>query len=133
MELKWTPALSIGHDMIDSQHIELFSLFDKFIEGCAKGEGKPTLLKLHASLKEYTNTHFRAEEALMQGSNYPGLARHQREHQKFQKDISEISGQISDQGPTLISLVQTNKALVSWLVNHVQETDQKFGRFLNEG
>ena len=133
MELKWTPALSIGNDMIDRQHRELFGFFDMFLEGCAHGEGKATLLKLHGRLKEYTITHFRAEEALMQRSNYPGLARHQREHQRFQQDISDLSGKISDQGPTLMSLVQTNKALVTWLVNHVQETDQHFGRFLTEG
>ena len=32
MEIKWTSALKIGHHIIDSQHIELFSLFDEFVD-----------------------------------------------------------------------------------------------------
>ena len=132
MELTWTPALMIGHDMIDSQHIELFSVFDKFVDGCAIGEGKETLRKLHNSLREYTKIHFREEEALMQRYKYPELSQHKREHQRFQNDLLELSRQFSDQGPTLMNLVQTNKALVSWLVNHVQNTDLRFGDFIKE-
>ena len=132
MELTWTPALKIGHDEIDRQHVELFGLFDAFVEGCASGRGKETLIKLHKSLKEYAVSHFRDEEALMLKSGYPGIEQHKREHRKFQRDIQELNGKIGAQGITLIDLVQTNKVLVNWLVNHVRDTDQKFGVFLSE-
>lgn len=133
MKLTWSPDLRIGHDMIDSQHIELFSIFDKFVEGCSIGEGKETLLKLHNSLRDYSKIHFQEEETLMQRHNYPKLSQHKRAHQKFEKDLLALSRGISDQGPTLMSLVQTNKTLVSWLVNHVQDTDQQFGDFIKSG
>ena len=133
MELSWTPALRIGHDIIDNQHKELFSVFDNFVEGCAIGEGKETLLKLHKKLDDYTMTHFQEEEALMQRYKYPELPQHKRAHQKFQKDLLELSREISEKGPTLMNLVQTNKALVSWLVNHVQDSDQRFGDFIKKG
>ena len=132
MELTWTPALRIGNEMIDSQHVELFGFFDKFVDGCANGKGKETLIDLHKSLKEYANSHFRDEEALMQSSGYPDIEQHKREHRKFQRDMSELREKISAHGVTLIDLVQTNKALVGWLVNHVKEVDQKFGSFLND-
>lgn len=132
MEIKWTPALKIGHDIIDRQHIELFNLFDKFVEGCAKGRGKDSLLELHQSLQEYVQNHFRDEEALMAKEGYPGLERQIREHKKFQKEILELGKKISMQGVTLMELVQTNKLLVNWMVNHVQDVDQKFGDYLRE-
>ena len=132
MEIKWTPALKIGHDVIDSQHIELFSLFDEFVDGCAKGRGKASVLELYQSLKEYIEKHFRDEEALMASSGYPGLEKQKREHKKFQRQISELGTTISRQGVTLIELVQINKLLVNLLVNHVQDVDQKFGEYLRK-
>jgi hemerythrin len=51
MELTWTPALRIGNEMIDNQHAELFGFFDKFVDGCASGRGRETLIDLHKSLK----------------------------------------------------------------------------------
>jgi hemerythrin len=132
MEIKWTSALKIGHHIIDSQHIELFSLFDEFVDGCAKGQGKVSVVELYQSLKEYVEKHFRDEEALMASSGYPGLEKQKREHQKFQRQVTELGDTISRQGVTLIELVQMNKLLVNWLVNHVQDVDQKFGEYLRE-
>lgn len=130
MELSWNPSLKIGHDLIDSQHVELFRLFDEFIAGSARGEGKDALLALHKSLKDYTTEHFSAEEALMAEAEYPKLEQHRREHQRFKDELAAIRSQISQQGPGLMTLIQTNKALVSWLVNHVKEKDQGFGDYL---
>ena len=132
MELTWTPDLSIGHDRIDKQHIELFGLFDEFIAGSARGEAKETLIALHDRLKEYAEVHFAEEEALMQQAGYPQLAQHKRAHDTFRNRLASIRQQIAEQGPTLMNLIETNKALVSWLVNHVKEVDQNFGRFLND-
>ncbi|MDH3809350.1 MAG: hemerythrin family protein [Desulfuromonadales bacterium] len=132
MEIKWTPALKIGHAVIDNQHIELFSLFDEFVEGCAKERGKVSVVELYQSLKDYVEKHFRDEEALMASSGYPGLEKQKREHQKFQRQVSELGSTISRQGVTLIELVQMNKLLVNLLVNHVQDVDQKFGEYLRK-
>ena len=132
MEIKWTPALKIGHAVIDNQHIELFSLFDEFVEGCAKERGKVSVVELYQSLKDYVEKHFRDEEALMASSGYPGLEKQKREHQKFQRQVSELGSTISRRGVTLIELVQMNKLLVNLLVNHVQDVDQKFGEYLRK-
>lgn len=132
MEITWTPSLRIGHDKIDEQHVELFGLFDALVEGSVKGEAKETLIVLHDRLKEYAEVHFRDEEALMQQANYPKFAQHKRAHDTFRNRLAEIRQQISTQGPTLMVLIETNKALVSWLVNHVKEVDQLFGQYLSE-
>jgi hemerythrin len=132
MEIKWTSALEIGHDVIDSQHIELFGLFDKFVDGCAKGQGKDSLVELHQSIQVYVENHFRDEEALMEKSGYPGLEQQKREHLKFSREVTELGETISRQGVTLIELVQTNKLLVNWLRSHVQNVDQAFGDYLRD-
>lgn len=130
MELSWNSSLLIGHDLIDSQHVKLFRLFDEFIEGSAHGAGKDALLELHQALKDYTTEHFQAEEVLMEEAGYPKTGQHRRDHQRFKGDLAALRVQISQQGPSLMNLVQTNKTLVSWLVNHVQDKDQSFGDFL---
>lgn len=132
MQLEWTPALSVGHKQIDKQHQELFQAFDDFIRGCARGEAKETLLKLHGYLQKYVDEHFRDEEALMTRCGYPDLEGQKRDHQKFQGRLAELRRDLEGDSPTLPVLVQTNRALVSWLVNHVQEKDRQLGQFLNE-
>ena len=120
MEITWTPDLRIGHDQIDEQHIQLFGLFDEFIAGSVRGEARETLMVLHECLKEYAEVHFAEEEALMQQAGYPQLAQHKRAHDMFRNRLAAIREQIAAQGPTLMNLVETNKTLVSWLVNHVK-------------
>ena len=132
MELVWTPALSIGHEEIDKQHIALFGFFRDFVDGCSQGEAKETLIELHARLKDYAEHHFALEEALMQQVKFPDLDLHRRKHQSFSKRLADIRQQISSEGPTLMNIIQTNKALVTWLVQHVQDLDQSFGEYLKE-
>ena len=132
MQLTWNPALSIGNEEIDKQHIALFGFFGDFVDGCSRGEAKDKLLELHDRLKDYVEHHFQAEEALMQQVNFPDLIEHRRKHQSFRLRLSDIRQQISSQGPTLMNIIHTNKALVSWLVQHVQDLDQTFGEYLKE-
>lgn len=132
MELNWTPALSIGHEEIDSQHIALFKHFRDFVDGCSQGDAKETLIELHARLKDYADQHFAAEEALMQQVGFPDLDMHRRKHQVFRQRLADIRQQIAAQGPTLMNIIQTNKTLVTWLVEHVQELDQSFGAYLKQ-
>ena len=132
MELHWTPALSIGHAEIDNQHIALFRHFREFIDGCSQGDAKDVLIELHARLKEYADQHFAAEEALMQKVGFPDLEQHRRKHQVFRQRLVDLRQQISSQGPTLMNIIQTNKTLVTWLVEHVQDLDQIFGEYLKQ-
>lgn len=130
MRLTWSPSYSIGHELIDRQHIQLFTYFDEFLTASSQGAAKQALIEVHSRLDEYTKVHFSAEEKLMRDSGYPELAQHRRQHLSFQKRLAELRQQILEQGPTLMVLVQTNKALVDWLINHVQTQDQKVGEFL---
>lgn len=132
MRLEWTPALSFGHQKIDAQHQALFKAFDDFIRGCARGEARETLKALHGYLQQYVEEHFREEEAVMQQHGFPGLTHHKREHQSFCSRLVALRDDLSGDAATLSVLVQTNKALVAWLVHHVQEMDQQLGRFLKE-
>ena len=132
MELNWTPSLSVGHEEIDKQHIALFGFFRDFVDGCAKGDAKDTLIELHDRLQGYVEQHFAAEEALMEKVGFPDLEQHRRKHQVFRQRVADIRQQISSQGPTLMNLIQTNKTLVAWLTEHVQDLDQSFGAYLKK-
>lgn len=130
MELTWTPDLAIGHNSIDRQHIQLFGYLDEFAEGCTKGSARETLISLFGKLKDYANAHFCEEEKLMQTVNYPEIEKHQREHGVFKKDLMMLKNKITAENITILDVIQMNKFLVSWLVNHVKESDQRLGVFL---
>ena len=80
--IAWTPSLSTGNEVLDEQHKAIFRWLAE-LDSAASDER--TLFGAYAMtrLKNYTRSHFAAEEALMKASGYPGLADHIAEHESF--------------------------------------------------
>ena len=73
----WNETYSIGVTEIDAQHRRLFSLADELHSAMNAGKGKAVLRKVLHDLITYTQTHFAAEERMMQKCGYPDC-RHTR-------------------------------------------------------
>ena len=75
-------------------------------------------------LKEYTERHFKNEEAYMERIQYEGLPAQLRAHEAFIDKISNIDLDAVDGNPKdyLQSLIEF---LLGWLINHILYTDKK--------
>jgi hemerythrin len=62
--------------------------------------------------------------------NYPEYANHKSYHDQFVKDLSLLKTQLDNEGLKLNLVVQTNKLLVDWLINHIKKVDKALGEFL---
>lgn len=112
----------IIHDTNDLIHAEL--LHDKYDE----------IMRLLAELKDYTEVHFRDEEALMERIHYPELDAQKRAHTAFVErlveiDLSELDDMDDNQQEYLIDLIQF---LAGWLINHILGSDKKIGDYMRE-
>ncbi|MCK5236434.1 MAG: hemerythrin family protein [Deltaproteobacteria bacterium] len=130
MALKWTEALSVGVKEIDSEHIELFDRFNKFLASMGPDKRDESLKETLGFLEDYVVKHFNHEEEFMDTYDYPKKDEHKALHADFKKKLNEIKTTLDTEGVGLGLIVETNRFLSNWLVNHISTIDKEFGAFL---
>jgi hemerythrin len=134
MEHQWTQDLSIGVELIDNQHKELFQQVALLRSALQKGEGRGAVLKTIAFLQEYADAHFQAEEDLMRRHNYHGILEQTRAHELFRKELSDFHKKLTmleSRGEvTALLAIEFERRMSRWLVEHIGTVDKKLGTFL---
>jgi len=83
---------------------------------------------IYEEIVEYTKTHLKNEEVLLEKCGYSDTAIHKMVHSKLTKQVLDKQKEIND-GKSLISMDVMN-FLKSWLIDHIQNTDKKYSAFL---
>ncbi|MGB8226367.1 MAG: hemerythrin domain-containing protein, partial [Sedimentisphaerales bacterium] len=73
---EWTDELSVGNELIDSQHKRLIGFINDFYNAADKDNNEAAIRKAVGNLTYYVKTHFSDEENLMEKYNYPQLELH---------------------------------------------------------
>ncbi len=127
---QWNESYSVQVTSLDHQHQTLFTTINELQDALRVGHGKDVVGKVLTKLIDYTKSHFAAEEAILERNGYPGLAEHRAAHKalvtevlKFQKEFESGNAGIT---------VEVMHFLQKWLTEHIQNTDKKYGQFLNE-
>ena len=128
--MTWDKRYSVGVKSIDSQHTVLFGLINDLHDAMLKGEGKSMTGSLLKKLADYSQTHFVAEEKMMETANYPMLAEHQAKHRELIKKVDGYSARF-ERGEAALNLHLMN-FLRDWLTTHFMEVDHEYGPFLND-
>jgi len=127
--LTWDTSYSVNVQRCDEQHQKLFSLINALHDAMSVGRGRSVVAPIVQELAQYTQTHFQAEEALLQQTNYPNLPTHLAEHKKFIDQVGRFQQDI-DAGMTGNSIAIVG-FLQSWLTNHIKQTDRQYAAHLN--
>lgn len=130
MLIEWNEELATGHGAIDEQHRELIGRFSALLNACNQGKGREEVGRLLTFMAEYVRSHFAMEEGLQRRYHYPEYAAHKEEHHGFIQDLRELEHRFSAEGATLSLVIQTNQAMVGWLIRHINGTDRKLAAFL---
>lgn len=88
-----------------------------------------SLFELLKNLQYYTESHFSAEEALMELADYPHLDAHRQEHHRFETQISEALFQHVEGHPFSLDLL---RFLNDWLINHIKGRDRDYAAYIEE-
>jgi hemerythrin len=130
MGIEWRDSLAIGVEVIDKQHKELLSRFDRLLNACESGQGIEETKKLLTFLDEYVRTHFKDEEALQVQHRFPGLEAHRREHHTFMDQLNKLKVDVQKRGVSMHHIVETNNLLLQWLMNHIAKSDTAIGEHI---
>ncbi len=123
-KIAWSPALSVGNGLIDSEHqewIKRLADVQNAVNSGMKGEKISETLDF---MLEYTKNHFENEEKLMQESSYPGIDIHKKDHEKLKSTLAELVRDFREDGPSPQLSEAVNSTLHNWLLSHISERDK---------
>lgn len=128
--MKWSDDLSVGVDMIDSQHKSLINAVNELFDACSKGLGRKKISETMEFMKKYTVTHFGDEEKLQQKYNYPDYSNHKKYHAEFVKKVVEYSDKLDKEGANIALVAEFNAFVTNWLIYHISREDKKIGQYI---
>lgn len=120
--LEWSPELSTGIDIIDSQHQRIVQYINEL--DAARETGDRDLVgEVLGELVDYTISHFAFEESLMEKADYAFLEPHKRVHQLF---IERVNGFVERHGAGEDVADEVHYMLTKWLFNHIKNEDRDY-------
>ncbi len=122
--------LSLGEELMDSEHRAQLRLLELFEKSLIEGKGKDDLVIVLDRLIEFTNLHFLTEEMQMQAQAYPRLGMHVKEHDMLLDQARKIQAvfNVDDRTMTEAEIVTLRR----WLTDHIRTKDLAFVRYLEQ-
>lgn len=130
--IQWSDKLSVGVQVIDNQHKELIKLINVMISSILKGEGEDNIAEAISFLDKYIIVHFNTEEQLMIESSYPQYGLHIKQHLYFIDKFNSLKTRFNNQEIDAKLLIDLNKEIIQWLVNHIYKSDKQLGEYLSK-
>ena len=127
----WDPTWETGNARIDGQHRELLAQMERLFNAVEQQRGAAETERTLLLLSGYIDTHFREEEALMEGAGYPGLPDHAAIHRDLQARVTRlVEAYLQDLNPITKEVMDF---LLSWLRTHLAGEDRTMAGFLRLG
>ena len=117
-------------EQFDKQHQTLFHMVNQLHQAMSEGHGKDVVGRVLQQLIDYTATHFRSEEALMEKHGFPGLAAHRSDHKALVEQVLKFQKEFQAGKPGVATTLMP--FLQKWLREHIMQTDRKYSEFLNQ-
>lgn len=129
--LEWNEKeLSVGIKEMDAHHKKLISIIKRLHAAKDKGEQHKVLSHILEELEKYAEYHFKAEEDLLDETEFPELAPHIEHHKMYVQKIKEYIERY-DKGEIEIT-DEVLGFLWAWLIGHVRGVDRKYTEHLNK-
>lgn len=135
--MMWKEKYRVGVDLIDEEHIELFTRLSKFIQVVQNEndweEKLEEVKETMAFMQEYVVFHFDDEEKYMAEIDYPEIDLHKKIHRDFKKSVNDYVYLLEEGGFTEDKIQELCAKLMTWLIMHVGRMDQKIGEYVKGG
>jgi hemerythrin-like metal-binding protein len=121
----WDDKYLLGIAAIDRQHRQLFDLIAELNVLVAAHAGTGEIQAVLQRFLRWAQTHFAAEETLLNITGYPSLAAHEQEHAEFlatlEKNLKLIAAR-----PMAITQSDISALLTNWLLAHILKNDREY-------
>jgi len=126
--MQWDYRLETGDALIDSQHQALVEALNRLHSAMLEESGRSEVGSTLKFLSDYTVSHFRMEEEMMDRHSYPGASSHRKIHVDLISSLKELVAGFQRDSTALT--IATMIFLEEWLTNHFLGEDARFVGFL---
>ncbi len=126
----WQESWKIGIGALDNEHRACWQLLDEIHTAVRENNAGGRAGTLLHTLNAHIRAHFAAEEAMMVGDRYPGVAIHAMKHEHLAKQLLALIARV-ERAPTNLNEYAL-KFLLDWFQTHLVQEDRAFGVWLNE-
>lgn len=130
--LAWSEAYAVGNPMLDSDHRILMSLINQLQDATETGQSRTVVGSVIGVLVEYTEHHFRREEALLAAAGYPHLDAHQATHRALEDKVRAIRDRWNA-GERSVLDDEVLSFLKRWLTEHILGADKSYRPWIEGG
>lgn len=132
--LTWGPEFRTGIDEIDTDHRQLFKIYNDLAGLMEMGGGAEYVGDTLGELIDYTKMHFSREEELLEARGCPSdvMEQHRFEHQALLDEAEILVGKAA-KDPSYRLSNETLKFLGDWLSDHTRGTDKRCAAMVNSG
>jgi hemerythrin len=128
ISISWSDKFSIGVEMIDEQHKQLFNLINELNSNISGNSSKQIIASSLDALISYTGYHFREEEDYMFNVSYPRFEQHKVLHENLKEQVINFKKEFQEGGDDPERFLDF---LYDWLTKHIMEQDKKIGKFMD--
>lgn len=126
LHFEWTPAMSVGEQMIDSQHQRLLGQVNTLIDAMVFGSASTEVTTALDFLEQYINEHLSYEEEYMERRGFRDLTEHKAKHAEFRNKYAAFKAKL-DAGETPDTvLVGIEEFLGQWWIDHIGHEDHAY-------
>ena len=129
MLLQWSQDLAIGHPIIDYDHQMLVNIANELHHAVKFDQGDDEVERALGRWVQYLKTHFRREEALFMGTDYPHKDKHLQNH----RDIESLVGDFHtgfQKNPGAVDIEKLLDFLKTWLIKHIGKMDKSYAPYV---
>ena len=127
--IRWRDSYDTGVEAVDLEHRKLVELIEAMHTSIRDDEPKETVEQVINEIVAYTQDHFKNEEALMQNEQYPAIDEHKIEHQTLIEEVGVFKDSLLNNFPD--GRQDFYRFLREWLINHILDSDKKFGAYVS--
>ena len=125
---EWSPELTLNHELLDAQHVDLFR---RLATAAAAVDGpRAALEEAVDAFRDTLVTHLAVEEQLMDETLYPERVRHKSAHELFVADFEKVRAELRALGATPTVVEGLRRRVPEWLRFHTRVNDAPFGAYL---
>jgi len=128
--ITWSDKISVQVKEFDEHHKKLVGYVNEINDAMQNRKGRDAIPPILSKLMNYTKVHFSREEELMRKYSYPEYSEHKNAHDRLIVEVENLK-QEYEKGSLAVPIKMMN-FLHKWLVEHIQNTDRRYGAFFRE-
>lgn len=123
MELEWSAQLSVGNELIDSEHRNLLKVIND-VESAIRARDSSNLPRMLRVLEDCVRGHFADEEHIAQAIGFD-FTHNKLEHEYVQNELTHMSEELGtmDGSWSESAAMHYSYFLSEWMVEHILQED----------